>query len=63
MEDMGDGRSFGQLALQIAKLFMGEDPIAGMESFVDHRDNEEELLQVPCDSESDLGIWNFFDTF
>ena len=42
---------------------MADDPIAGSESFGHDRDDEEELLQVPCDSESDLGIWSFFDTF
>ena len=34
---------------------MGDDPIAGFESFVDHRDDEEEPLQVPIDSDNSEG--------
>ena len=54
-EDMEDGRSFEQLAMQIEEPFMGDILIAGFESFVDHRDEEEEPLQVPFDSGSSDG--------
>ena len=43
-EDVGDGRSLRQLVMQIAKSFMGDGPIAGFESFVDHRDDKEKPL-------------------
>ena len=52
-EDMGNSRSFGQLAMQIAEPLMGGDTIAGFDSFVDHRDDEEKLLEVLADSDSD----------
>ena len=34
---------------------MADDPIAGSESFGHDRDDEEELLQVPFDSDSNGG--------
>ena len=34
---------------------MGDSPIVGFESFVDHRDDEEELFQVPINSDNSEG--------
>ena len=52
---MADDTSFTQLAIQIAEPFVGNCPIAGFESFVHHKDDEEELLQVTVDSDCGEG--------
>ena len=54
-EDMGDDRSFRQLAMQIAEPLTRDGPIAGFESFVDCIDEEEEPIEVPADSDSGEG--------
>ena len=51
-EDMQDGRSLRQLTMEIAQPLMVNGPIAGVESFDHHGDEEDEPLQVPVDSDS-----------
>ena len=41
--------------MQIAQSFMGDDPIACVETFNHHGNDEEEPLQVPVDSDSGEG--------
>ena len=41
--------------MQIAQPFMGDGPIAGVESFDHHGDDEDEPLQVPVDSDNGEG--------
>ena len=52
---MGDGRSFRQLAMQIAEPLMVGSPIVNFDSFINHRDDKEEPLEVPTDSDGDEG--------
>ena len=49
---MQDGRSLRQLTMEIAQPLMVDGPIAGVESFDHHGDEEDEPLQVPVDSDS-----------
>ena len=43
--------------MQIAELFIGDSPIAGLESFDHHGDDEDELLQAPVDNDSGEGSY------
>ena len=38
------------------KSFVGDSPIMGFQSFVHYKDDKEELLQVPFDSNSNEGF-------
>ena len=53
---MGDGRSFGQLTMQIVERLMGGGPIVGFDSFIDHKDDEEQQLEVSANSDSEEGF-------
>ena len=50
------GLNFTQLAMQIAEPFLWDGPIAGYDFIIDHKDDEQESVEVPFDSDSSEGL-------